>query len=98
MRCVSRLNTDDRCPARLRRDAVRRGVRPLVCLVLTVAVIVAISWQVTLLSLLLLHLPGPARAMGGRLASLQRQSAQYKRADVHAYDRASRGRRHPGQA
>ncbi|MCG7425349.1 ABC transporter ATP-binding protein [Kocuria rhizophila] len=75
---VSRLNTDVIGAQRAFAGTLSGVVSNLVSLVLTVAVMVTISWQVTLLSLLLLPIfLVPARAMGGRLASLQRQSAQY---------------------
>ncbi|MDO4917916.1 ABC transporter ATP-binding protein [Kocuria sp.] len=75
---VSRLNTDVIGAQRAFAGTLSGVVSNLVSLLLTVGVMVTISWQVTLLSLLLLPIfLVPARAMGGRLAALQRQSAQY---------------------
>ena len=75
---VSRLNTDVIGAQRAFAGTLSGVVSNLVSLLLTVGVMVTISWQVTVLSLLLLPIfLVPARAMGGRLAALQRQSAQY---------------------
>ncbi|WP_407657266.1 ABC transporter ATP-binding protein [Kocuria tytonis] len=75
---VSRLNTDVIGAQRAFAGTLSGVVSNLVSLLLTVGVMVTISWQVTVLSLLLLPIfLIPARAMGGKLAALQRQSAQY---------------------
>jgi len=75
---VSRLNTDVIGAQRAFAGTLSGVVSNVVSLVLTVGVMVTISWQVTALSLLLLPIfLIPARAMGGRLAALQRRSAQY---------------------
>ncbi|RLZ03704.1 ABC transporter [Kocuria tytonicola] len=75
---VSRLNTDVIGAQRAFAGTLSGVVSNLVSLLLTVGVMVTISWQVTVLSLLLLPIfLVPARAMGGKLAALQRQSAQY---------------------
>ena len=75
---VSRLNTDVIGAQRAFAGTLSGVVSNVVSLTLTVGVMVTISWQVTGLSLLLLPIfLIPARAMGGRLAGLQRQSAQY---------------------
>nr|WP_229578154.1 ABC transporter ATP-binding protein [Kocuria rhizophila] len=75
---VSRLNTDVIGAQRAFAGTLSGVVSNVVSLLLTVGVMVTISWQVTLLSLLLLPIfLVPARAMGGKLAALQRQSAQY---------------------
>jgi len=75
---VSRLNTDVIGAQRAFAGTLSGVVSNVVSLALTVGVMVTISWQVTGLSLLLLPIfLIPARAMGGRLAGLQRQSAQY---------------------
>ena len=75
---VSRLNNDVIGAQRAFSNTLSGVVSNVVSLVLTVVVMVTISWQVTALSLLLLPIfLVPARAMGGRLARLQREAAQH---------------------
>ncbi|WP_374238497.1 ABC transporter ATP-binding protein [Kocuria rosea] len=75
---VSRLNTDVIGAQRAFSNTLSGVVSNVVSLLLTVVVMVTISWQVTVLSLLLLPIfLVPARAMGGRLAALQREAAQH---------------------
>lgn len=75
---ISRLNNDVLGAQRAFSNTLSGVVSNLVSLILTVGVMVSISWQVTLLSMLLLPIfLVPARLMGGRLAGLQREAAQH---------------------
>ena len=75
---VSRLNNDVIGAQRAFANTLSGVVSNIVSLILTVVVMVSISWQVTALSVLLLPIfLVPARAMGGRLANLQREAAQH---------------------
>lgn len=75
---VSRLNNDVIGAQRAFSNTLSGVVSNLVSVALTIAVMLTISWQVTLLSLLLLPVfLIPARLVGGRLANLQRESAQH---------------------
>ncbi|MDA2808101.1 ABC transporter ATP-binding protein [Nocardiopsis suaedae] len=75
---VSRLNNDVIGAQRAFSDILSGVVSNLVTLLLTLVVMVNISWQITLLSLLLLPLfLIPARRMGSRLARLERESAHH---------------------
>lgn len=75
---VSRLNTDVVGAQRAVSNTLSGVVSNIVSLVLTVGVMVTISWQVTVLSILLLPIfLVPARLLGGRLANLQREAANY---------------------
>ncbi|WP_433913746.1 ABC transporter ATP-binding protein [Brevibacterium litoralis] len=75
---VSRLNTDVVGAQRAVANTLSGVVSNIVSLLLTVGVMVTISWQVTVLSLLLLPIfLVPARLMGGRLAKLQREAADH---------------------
>lgn len=75
---VSRLNNDVIGAQRAFSNTLSGVVSNIVSLILTVVVMVTISWQVTALSVLLLPIfLVPARAMGGRLARLQREAAQH---------------------
>ncbi|GAA1754430.1 ABC transporter ATP-binding protein [Kocuria aegyptia] len=75
---VSRLNNDVIGAQRAFSNTLSGVVSNVVSLILTVIVMVSISWQVTALSVLLLPIfLVPARAMGGRLAALQREAAQH---------------------
>ncbi|MBF6521137.1 ABC transporter ATP-binding protein [Nocardia farcinica] len=74
---VSRLNNDVIGAQRAFSDTLSGVVTNLVTLVLTLAVMVSISWQITLLALLLLPVfVLPARRMGNRLAAMQREAAR----------------------
>ncbi|KZE22231.1 MULTISPECIES: ABC transporter ATP-binding protein [Brevibacterium] len=74
---VSRLNTDVIGAQRAFSNTLSGIVSNLVSLVLTVAVMVTISWQVTALSILLLPLfIIPTRMLSGKLAALQFQAAE----------------------
>ena len=78
---VSRLNNDVIGAQRAFSNTLSGVVANIVSLILTVAVMVTISWQVTLFSILLLPVfLIPARLLGGRLASLQREAADYNAA------------------
>ncbi|GAA2144141.1 ABC transporter ATP-binding protein [Actinomadura napierensis] len=75
---VSRLNNDVIGAQRAFSDTLSGVVSNLVTLLLTFAVMVGISWQVTLLALLLLPVfVLPARRMGTRLAGLEREAARH---------------------
>ncbi|MBF6251254.1 ABC transporter ATP-binding protein [Nocardia farcinica] len=74
---VSRLNNDVIGAQRAFSDTLSGVVTNLVTLALTLAVMVSISWQITLLALLLLPVfVLPARQMGNRLAAMQREAAR----------------------
>ncbi|MGH2598620.1 MAG: ABC transporter ATP-binding protein, partial [Dehalococcoidia bacterium] len=73
---VSRLNHDVIGAQRAFSDTLSGVVSNLVMLVLTLVVMLGISWQITLLALLLLPVfLLPARRMGARLARLEREAA-----------------------
>ena len=75
---VSRLNTDVIGAQRAFSDTLSGLVSNLVTLLLTLVVMIGISWQVTVLALLLLPVfVLPARRMGSRLARLERESANH---------------------
>ena len=75
---VSRLNNDVIGAQRAFSDTLSGVVSNLVTVLLTFAVMVRISWQVTLLALVLLPVfVVPARRMGSRLARLQREAARH---------------------
>ncbi|QBS42186.1 ABC transporter ATP-binding protein [Nocardia sp. CS682] len=74
---VSRLNNDVIGAQRAFSDTLSGVVANLVTLALTLAVMLSISWQITLLALLLLPVfVLPARRMGNRLADMQREAAK----------------------
>ena len=78
---VSRLNTDVIGAQRAFSNTLSGVVSNIVSLALTVGVMVTISWQVTLLSILLLPIfLVPARALGGKLAKLQYEAADHNAA------------------
>jgi ABC-type multidrug transport system fused ATPase/permease subunit len=75
---VSRLNSDVIGAQRAFSDTLSGVVSNVVMLLLTVVVMLRISWQITLLALVLLPIfVLPARRMGRRLADLRRESANY---------------------
>ena len=75
---VSRLDNDVIGAQRAFSDTLSGVVSNLVALVLTLAVMLGLSWQITLLSLVLLPVfVVPARRMGRRLAQLEREAAQH---------------------
>ncbi|HSK95161.1 MAG TPA: ABC transporter ATP-binding protein [Euzebyales bacterium] len=75
---VSRLNNDVIGAQRAFSDTLSGVVSNLVMLVLTFIAMVGISWQITLLALLLLPVfVLPARRMGTRLARLEREAANH---------------------
>ncbi len=75
---VSRLNNDVIGAQRAFSDTLSGVVSNLVMLVLTLVVMLSLSWQVTLLALLLLPLFAiPARRMGSKLAALEREAANH---------------------
>ncbi|CAM3082553.1 ABC-type multidrug transport system fused ATPase/permease subunit [Williamsia muralis] len=75
---VSRLNNDVIGAQRAFSDTLSGVVSNIVTLSLTLAVMISISWQVTLLALVLLPLfVIPARRMGKRMAALSREAAEY---------------------
>jgi ATP-binding cassette subfamily B protein len=78
---VSRLNNDVIGAQRAFSDTLSGVVSNLVMLVLTLVVMVGMSWQITLLALLLLPVfVVPARRMGTRLARLEREAANHNAA------------------
>ena len=73
---VSRLNSDVMGAQRAFSDTLSGVVSNLVMLFITLIVMIRISWQITLLALILLPIfVLPARRMGSRLADLRRESA-----------------------
>ncbi|MFJ4690353.1 ABC transporter ATP-binding protein [Streptomyces sp. NPDC088766] len=73
---VSRLNNDVIGAQRAFSNTLSGVVSNLVTLVLTLAVMLTLSWQVTLLALALLPVfVVPARRMGRRMAEMQREAA-----------------------
>ncbi|GGQ02773.1 ABC transporter ATP-binding protein [Actinomadura coerulea] len=75
---VSRLNNDVIGAQRAFSDTLSGVVSNLVTVLLTFAVMVRISWQITLLALVLLPVfVLPARRMGTRLAKLEREAASH---------------------
>jgi ATP-binding cassette, subfamily B, bacterial len=75
---VSRLNNDVIGAQRAFSDTLSGVVANLVTLVLTLVVMLGISWQITVLSLLLLPVfVLPARRIGARMAVLQREAANH---------------------
>ena len=78
---VSRLNNDVIGAQRAFSDTLSGVVGNLVQLALTLGVMLSLSWQVTVLALVLLPLfVLPARRMGRRLASLEREAADHNAA------------------
>ncbi|MCX5425291.1 ABC transporter ATP-binding protein [Streptomyces sp. NBC_00078] len=73
---VSRLNNDVIGAQRAFSNTLSGVVSNLVTLVLTLAVMLTLSWQITLLALVLLPVfVVPARRMGSRMARMQREAA-----------------------
>ncbi|MHA6630513.1 ABC transporter ATP-binding protein [Pseudonocardia sichuanensis] len=78
---VSRLNNDVIGAQRAFSDTLSGVVGNTVQLVLTLVVMLSLSWQVTLLALVLLPVfVLPARRMGRKLASLEREAAEHNAA------------------
>jgi ATP-binding cassette, subfamily B, bacterial len=78
---VSRLNNDVIGAQRAFSDTLSGVVGNLVTLVLTLVVMLGISWRITLLALVLLPVfVLPARRMGNRLARLEREAANHNSA------------------
>jgi ABC-type multidrug transport system fused ATPase/permease subunit len=78
---VSRLNNDVIGAQRAFSDTLSGVVGNLVALVLTLVVMLSISWQITLLALILLPVfVFPARRMGSRLARMEREGANHNSA------------------
>nr|WP_306839280.1 ABC transporter ATP-binding protein [Catenuloplanes nepalensis] len=78
---VSRLNNDVIGAQRAFSDTLSGVVGNTVTLLLTLVVMVGISWQITLLALVLLPVfVFPARRMGGRIARLEREAAAHNSA------------------
>ena len=75
---VSRLNNDVLGAQRAFSDTLSGVVSNFVTLTLTLVVMLSISWQITVVALILLPIfVIPARRMGGRLADLRRESANH---------------------
>ncbi|MEU7838643.1 MULTISPECIES: ABC transporter ATP-binding protein [unclassified Nonomuraea] len=78
---VSRLNNDVIGAQRAFTDTLSSVAGNIVTLVLTLIVMIGISWQITLLALLLLPVfVLPARRMGTRIARLRREAADHNAA------------------
>jgi len=78
---VSRLNNDVIGAQRAFSDTLSGVVSNVVTLALTLVVMLTLSWQVTLLALLLLPVfVLPSRRMGTRLARLEREAAEHNAA------------------
>ncbi|MEO3797598.1 ABC transporter ATP-binding protein [Nonomuraea sp. B10E15] len=78
---VSRLNNDVIGAQRAFTDTLSSVAGNIVTLALTLVAMVAISWQITLLALLLLPVfIVPARRMGTRIARLRREAADHNAA------------------
>src|SRR5256714_15143974 len=78
---VSRLNNDVIGAQRAFSNTLSGVVSNLVTLLLTLAVMLTLSWSITLLALVLLPIfVIPARRMGARLAHLQREAADHNAA------------------
>ncbi|WP_447003264.1 ABC transporter ATP-binding protein [Saccharothrix isguenensis] len=75
---VSRLNNDVIGAQRAFSDTLSSVAGNVVTLVLTLVVMINLSWQITLLALVLLPVfVLPARRMGSRLARLEREAANH---------------------
>ncbi|HEX6683927.1 MAG TPA: ABC transporter ATP-binding protein [Candidatus Limnocylindrales bacterium] len=75
---VSRLNNDVIGAQRAFSDTLSGVVGNLVTLLLTLVVMIQLSWQITLLALVLLPVfVLPARRMGNKLARLEREAAHH---------------------
>ncbi|MFD7654914.1 ABC transporter ATP-binding protein [Actinosynnema sp. NPDC059797] len=75
---VSRLNNDVIGAQRAFSDTLAGVAGNVVMLVLTLVVMIGLSWQITLLALVLLPVfVVPARRMGSRLARLEREAANH---------------------
>lgn len=75
---VSRLNNDVIGAQRAFSDTLSGVVANVVMLVLTLVVMIQLSWQITLLALVLLPVfVLPARRMGNKLARLEREAAEH---------------------
>ena len=78
---VSRLNNDVIGAQRAFSDTLSGVVSNLVILTLTLAVMISLSWRITLLALLLLPVfVLPARRMGNRMARMEREAADHNAA------------------
>ena len=78
---VSRLNNDVIGAQRAFTWTLSGVVSNVIALVLTLAVMLSLSWQITLLTLVLLPIfVIPARRMGSRLAQLEREAAGHNAA------------------
>src|SRR5918993_4846740 len=78
---VSRLNNDVIGAQRAFSDTLSGVVSNLVTLTLTLVVMLSLSWQITLLALVLLPVfVWPARRMGHRLARMEREAAEHNAA------------------
>ncbi|MBF8184869.1 ABC transporter ATP-binding protein [Nonomuraea sp. K274] len=78
---VSRLNNDVIGAQRAFTDTLSGVVGNIVTLLLTLTAMIGISWQITLLALLLLPVfMLPARRMGTRIARLRREAADHNAA------------------
>lgn len=78
---VSRLNNDVIGAQRAFADTLATVLTNIVTLLITLGVMISLSWQVTLLALILLPIfVLPARLMGRKLARLEREAANHNAA------------------
>jgi ABC-type multidrug transport system fused ATPase/permease subunit len=78
---VSRLNNDVIGAQRAFTSALAGVVTNVIALVLTLGVMLSLSWQITLLALVLLPLfVVPARRVGARVGQLEREAAEHNAA------------------
>ena len=78
---VSRLNNDVIGAQRAFTSALAGVVTNVIALVLTLAVMLSLSWQITVLALVLLPLfVVPARRVGARVGQLEREAAEHNAA------------------
>ncbi|ONI71243.1 ABC transporter [Actinosynnema sp. ALI-1.44] len=78
---VSRLNNDVIAAQRAFTMTLSMVTNNIIALVLTLVVMIALSWQITLLALILLPIFYlPARRMGRRLAGMEREAAEHNAA------------------
>ena len=78
---VSRLNNDVIGAQRAFTSALAGVVTNVIALVLTLVVMLGLSWQITLLALVLLPLfVIPARRVGTRVGALEREAAEHNAA------------------
>ena len=97
---VSRLNNDVIGAQRAFTSALSGVVTNVIVLVLTVVVMASLSWQITLLAVVLLPIfVIPARRIGARVGILEREAAMHNAAmTTQMTERFSAPGRHPREA